>query len=580
VTDLDRLSPLVAGPATGPDVPPGYKWTALFISTLGMLMATIDGSITLIALPDTFRGIGLNPLEPGNSFYLLWMILGFLVVTSVLVTTLGRLGDIYGRVRIYNLGFALFTFFSLLLSITWMHGHAGGIWLIVLRIFQGVGAAMLMANSAAILTDAFPSNQRGMAMGINQAAAFSGTFIGLILGGVLAPINWRLIFLVSVPIGLFATVWGYLKLRELGQRHPARIDWPGNVTFAGGLILVMIGITYGIEPHGTSTMGWTSPAVLSELGAGVLLLILFGIVETNVEQPMFPLQLFKIRAFSAGIFASLLTSLSRGGLMFMLIIWLQGIWLPLHGYSFERTPLWAGIAMLPLTVGFLVAGPLSGILSDRFGARPFATGGTLATAVCFGLMELLPINFSYWIFAVLLFAIGVSMSAFGSPNRAAVMNSLPAADRGAGSGMNTTFQNSAQVLSVGIFFTLMIIGLSSSLPASMYQGLVAHGVSPADATRVSQLPPVSTLFSAFLGYNPIQQLVGPHVLAQLPAAQQATLTGRGFFPGLITQPFRDGLHAALDFAIVASVLAAIASWTRGTHQPEPIEVSHDSEVLA
>ncbi len=545
---------------------PGYKWVALFIATLGMLMATIDGSITLIAMPNIFRGIGLDPLEPGNSFYLLWMILGFLVVTSVLVTTLGRMGDMYGRVRMYNLGFALFTFFSLLLSVTWLSGHAGGIWLIVLRIFQGVGAAMLMANSGAILTDAFPANQRGTAMGINQAAAFGGTFIGLVLGGLLAPINWRLIFLVSVPIGLFATVWGYLKLRELSPRQPAHIDWPGNLTFAGGLILVMIGITYGIEPYGHDTMGWTNPLVLTALIVGAALLVAFGIVETRVAEPMFRLQLFKIRAFSAGVFASLLASLARGGLMFMLIIWLQGIWLPLHGYSFERTPLWAGIAMLPLTAGFLVAGPLSGILSDRFGARPFATGGMIATAACFAVMEFLPINFNYVVFAGLLFVTGVSMSAFGSPNRAAVMNSLPAADRGAGSGMNTTFQNSAQVLSIGIFFTLMIVGLSGSLPASMYSGLVAHGVSPADATRVSQLPPVSTLFAAFLGYNPIQHLVGAHVLSQLPAAQQSVLTGRSFFPGLIIAPFRAGLHAALDFAIIASILAAVASWTRGAHK--------------
>src|ERR1700677_2892392 len=253
----------------------GYKWVALSVSTLGMLMATIDGSITLIALPNIFRGIGIDPLEAGNTFYLLWMILGFLVVTSVLVVTLGRLGDIYGRVRIYNLGFAVFTFFSLLLTITWTHGHAAGIWLITMRIFQAVGAAMLMANSAAILTDAFPSGQRGLALGVNQAAAFSGSFIGLILGGVLAPINWRLIFLVSVPIGLFATVWGYLKLRELSARRPAKIDWWGNVTFAAGLILVMVGITYGIEPYGHDTMGWTSPLVDSSLAAGVVLLVAF-----------------------------------------------------------------------------------------------------------------------------------------------------------------------------------------------------------------------------------------------------------------------------------------------------------------
>src|SRR3984885_3172185 len=530
-----------------------------------MLMATIDGSITLISLPDIFRGIDIDPLQPGNSFYLLWMILGFLVVTSVLVTTLGRLGDIYGRVRMYNLGFAVFTFFSLLLTVTWTSGHAAGIYLIVLRLFQGVGAAM----------------------GINQAAAMSGSFIGLVLGGVLAPINWRLIFLVSVPIGLFATVWGYLKLRELRARRPAKIDGGGNVTFAAGLILVMIGITYGIEPYGADTMGWTNPEVIAFLAIGVALLIAFGFIETRVAEPMFRIQLFKIRAFTAGVLASFLAALSRGGLMFMLIIWLQGIWLPLHGYDFARTPLWAGLAMLPLTAGFLISGPLSGILSDRFGARPFATGGMIGTAVAFVLLELLPVDFPYWLFALLLFFTGLVMASFGSPNRAAVMNSLPPEHRGAGSGMNTTFQNSAQGLSVGIFFSLMIIGLSSSLPASLYSGLVAHGVSPAAALRVSHLPPVSTLFAAFLGYNPVQHLVGPAVLSHLTAAQQATLTGRSFFPTLITAPFKAGLRATFDFAIVASLVAAAVSWTRGgkvssgapdTAEPTVVAVAVDASV--
>jgi len=544
-------------------LPPGYKWMALFISTLGMLMATIDGSIVLIALPDIFRGIGIDPLQAGNTFYLLWMILGFLVVTSVLVVSLGRLGDIYGRVRIYNLGFAVFTFFSLLLSVTWMTGHAAGVWLIVMRIFQGVGAAMLMANSAAILTDVFPDTQRGLALGVNQAAAFSGTFIGLVLGGILAPLNWRWIFLVSVPIGLIGTVLGYLELHETSQRRPARIDWPGNVTFAFGLVLVMVGITYGIEPYGHHVMGWTNPVVLGSIAIGLLLLAAFCVIETRVSQPMFRLQLFRIRAFTSGVLASFLAALARGGLMFMLIIWLQGIWLPLHGYSFSVTPLWAGIAMLPLTLGFLVAGPVSGVLSDRFGPRPFATGGMLGTAVCFALLELLPVDFPYWAFGALLLATGMCMAAFGSPNRAGVMNSLPPQHRGAGSGMNTTFQNTAQVLSIGVFFTLMIAGLMVSLPAHLLHGLAANGVPRADAERVSRLSPVSTLFAAFLGYDPVQHLVGAHVLAQLTPAQRAHLTGRSFFPGLIGTPFRAGLHAALDFGIVASLLAAWASWLRG-----------------
>jgi MFS family permease len=536
---------------------------ALSNTTLGVLMATIDTSIMLIALPDIFRGIHLDPLLPGNSFYLLWMILSFLVVTSVLVVSLGRLGDMYGRVKMYNLGFAVYTFFFLVLSVTWMSGSAAALWLVIMRVFQGVGAAFLIANSSAILTDAFPTNQRGMALGINQVAGISGTFIGLVLGGVLGPIQWRLVFLVSVPIGLFGTVWAYRKLREVPRRAHARLDWPGNLTFALGLVAIMIGITYGIQPYGGSTMGWGSPLVIGSLAGGAVLLAVFAVVETQVADPMFRLALFRIRAFTAGSLSSLLAGIGRGGLMFMLIIWLQGIWLPLHGYDFARTPLWAGIYMLPLTAGFLIAGPMSGFLSDRFGSRPFATGGMIAAAGSFALLELLPIDFSYWAFGGLLLMNGLAMGAFAAPNRAGVMNSLPPQHRGVGSGMNSTFQNSAQVLSIGIFFTLMIIGLSAHLPSSLYRGLTAHGVPSAAAERAASLPPVSTLFAAFLGYSPVSHLLGPSVLAHLPRATVTTLTGRSFFPRLIASPFRDGLHAALDFAVVACLVAAGTSWLRG-----------------
>ncbi len=559
-TDLGPPSGAGAHPGGHPD---RYKWVVLSNTTLGVLMATIDTSIMLIALPDVFRGIGIDPLQPGNTFYLLWMILGFLVVTSVLVVGLGRLGDMYGRVRMYNMGFAVYTFFSLLLSVTWMTGTAAGIYLIVMRVFQGVGAAMLIANSAAILTDAFPTHQRGMALGINQVAGISGTFIGLVLGGILGPIQWRLIFLVSVPIGLFGTVWAYRKLREVPRRATAKMDWGGNVTFAVGLILIMVGITYGIQPHGGHPMGWTSPFVLGCLGAGVVALAAFCLIESRVADPMFRLALFRIRAFSAGSLSTLLAAIGRGGMMFMLIIWLQGIWLPLHGYDFTRTPLWAGIYMLPLTAGFLIAGPISGILSDRFGSRPFACGGMVAAAASFALLEVLPIDFPYWAFALLLLMNGLAMGAFAAPNRAGVMNSLPPEHRGVGGGMNSTFQNSGQVLSIGIFFTLMIIGLSGSLPATLYQGLVSHGVPASSASTVSHLPPVSVLFAAFLGYNPIQHLLGGSVLNHLSTTQASALTARQYFPHLIAGAFADGLHAAFDFAIAACLIAAGASWLRG-----------------
>jgi MFS family permease len=556
---LPRLA-AVAGKDGRPD---RYKWVALTNTTIGVLMATIDASIMLIALPDIFRGIGIDPLVAGNSFYLLWMILSFLIVSSVLVVSLGRLGDMYGRVKMYNLGFAVYTFFSLVLTITWLSGAAGAIWLVVFRVFQGVGAAFLIANSSAILTDAFPEDQRGMALGINQVAGISGAFIGLVLGGILGPIQWRLIFLVSVPIGLFGTIWAYKSLREVPRRSNARIDWPGNITFAIGLIALMVGITYGIQPYGGHDMGWTSPFVISCLAGSVALLTAFCIIETKVSDPMFRLPLFRIRAFSAGSLSTLLSSIGRGGLMFMLIIWLQGIWLPEHGYDFARTPLWAGIYMLPLTAGFMLAGPVSGILSDRYGSRPFASGGMVLAALSFLLLAFLPVNFSYPVFASLLVMNGLAMGAFAAPNRAGVMNSLPPQHRGVGSGMNSTFQNSAQVLSIGIFFTLMIVGLAGTLPAALYHGLVSNGVPATAALRVSHLPPVSVLFAAFLGYSPMQHLLGSSVLSHLPPSSAATITGRKFFPSLITSPFRNGLREAFLFATIACLVAAGASWLRG-----------------
>ncbi|MHB1988069.1 MAG: MFS transporter [Acidimicrobiales bacterium] len=548
--------------SSGPRSDERYKWIALSNTTLGMSMATINSSITLIALPDIFRGIGLNPLAPGNVSYLLWMLMGFLVVTAVLVVTFGRIGDIYGRVRMYELGFAAFTLGSILLSVVWLHGAGGALYLIAMRVVQGLGAAMLMANSSAILTDAFPANQRGLALGINNVAAIAGSFVGLVVGGLLGPVDWRLVFLVSVPFGVFGTIWAWRKLEERGERRPARLDWWGNVTFAAGLIAVLVGITYGIQPYGGHTMGWTSPMVLSCLGGGVAMLVAFCFIEMHVTEPMFHLQLFRIRSFTMGNIAALLSSLGRGGLMFILIIWLQGIWLPLHGYSFAETPLWAGIYMVPLTVGFLISGPASGWLSDHFGARPFATVGMVLAGGSFLALEALPVNFSYVWFALLLLALGASMGLFASPNRAQVMNSLPPHQRGVGGGMSATFQNSAMVLSIGVFFTLMVLGLAAGLPAHLDHGLVRAGVPNAQALRVAHLPPVGTLFAAFLGYNPVGVLLGSSV-HHLSRAHMTLVTRRSFFPGLISAPFQAGLRKAFDFAAVACLVAAAASWLSG-----------------
>ena len=544
-------------------LPSRYKWMVLTNTTLGGLLATIDSSIMLIALPEVFRGTRLNPLEPGNSFYLMWMILSYLIVSSVLVVSFGRLGDIFGRVKMYNLGFLIYTVFSLVLALDPFTGSAGALWLVIGRVLQGIGAAFLTGNSGAILTDAFPANQRGLALGISNVTSIAGSFIGLILGGVLAAIDWRLIFLVSVPFGVLGTIWSYWKLQSLGHRHAVGIDWAGNATFAAGLILLMIGITYGIEPANGHAMGWTSATVLSLLGTGILLLIAFVTIESRVENPMFRLPLFKIRAFTFGTLSTFLSAIGRGGMMFMLIIWLQGIWLPLHGYSFEQTPLWAGIFMLPMSIGFLLAGPVSGYCSDRLGVRYFTTGGMLAAAISFLLLTILPIDFPYPVFALLLLLNGLGNGAFAAPNRAAIMNSLPPDDRGAGGGMNSTFQSSAQVFSIGIFFTLILNGLAGTLSGAMTQGLMQHGVPPSAAAMVGQLPPVTILFAAFLGYNPIQSLMPADVLHHLSATNLAAVSGHEFFPNLIAAPFHAGLGEAFGFAAAMCLIAAIASWTRG-----------------
>jgi MFS family permease len=542
-----------------------YKWVALSNTTLSITMATVDASIVIIAMPAIFRGIGLDPLAPGNVTYLLWMIMGYLLVTAVLVVTLGRLGDMYGRVRIYNLGFVVFTLASIALSLDPYTGSQGAIWLIAWRLVQAVGGAMLMANAAAILTEAFPARQRGMALGINQIAGIAGQFVGLLLGGLLAAWWWRAVFWVNVPIGVIGTIWSYLSLREIASTRRARIDWAGNITFALGAGLLLAAITHGIQPYGGHSTGWTNPWVVGALATGVTLLIAFCIIETKIAEPMFRLGLFKIRAFAAGNAASLLGSIARGGLQFMLVIWLAGIWLPLHGYDFADTPLWAGIYMLPLTTGFLLAGPVSGYLSDRYGPRPFATAGLLVAACAFCGLMLLPVVFPYWAFALLIFGNGIGSGLFASPNTSAIMSSVPARHRGSASGMRATFQNSGMALSIGIFFSLMIVGLAATLPRTLSSGLHAQGVPLAIADHVSHLPPVSTVFAALLGYNPVQHLLAPSgVLATLPPHNVAVLTGNQFFPHLISGPFHHGLIIVFTAAAAMSLAGAGVSLLRGS----------------
>jgi MFS family permease len=542
----------------------GYKWVALANTTAAVFMSQLDGSIVLIALPAIFIGIHLDPLAPENIGYLLWMIMGYRLVQAVLVVTVGRLGDMFGRVRIYNAGFAVFTAASVMLSFDPFTGAHGALWLIGWRFPQAIGGSMLTANSAAILTDAFPADQRGFALGTNQVAGLAGMFIGLVAGGILASVDWRLVFWVNVPVGIYGTVWAYLKLRETAQRQRSSIDWWGNVTFAIGLSAILVASTYGIQPYGGHTMGWTNPWVIAGLVGGFGLLVAFAAIERRVKAPMINLDLFKIRAFTAGNIAGFSMSLARGGLQFMLVIWLQGIWLPLHGYSFNRTPLWAGIYMLPLTVGFLIAGPVSGTLSDRIGSRGIATAGAAISGLGFIGLMVLPVDFPYLVFALLLALIGAASGMFASPNSSSIMGSVPPSERGVASGMRATFQNSGTAISIGIFFTLVIAGVAGSLPGTLSAGLIHDGVPGAVAHQLAGLPPVSSLFGALLGINPLEHLLSSHgALHYLSDAGRRTLTGRAYFPHLISAPFHDGLVVVFATSAALCAVAAVASLLRG-----------------
>lgn len=571
----DTLTHLPGSSGVQPEARPGrlqgrssrhgrnYKWIALSNTTLGLLMVSIDGSIAMISLPAIFNGIHLNPLDPGSTAYLLWLMTGYMLMLAVLVVAFGRLGDMFGRVRMYNAGFAVFTGASLLLAATPFTGPAGAIFIIGMRFVQAIGGAFLFANSQAILADAFPPEQRGLAFGINGVSFVAGQFVGLVVGGILATINWRLVFFVSVPVGLFGTIWAYLQLEELGTANRARIDWPGNIAFAVGIVAVLIGITYGIQPYGGQTIGWTNPFVVSAIGCGLVLLAIFVWIERRVEQPLFDLDLFHIRAFTAGNIAGFLSSLAQGGLSLAIVLWLQGIWLPLHGYNYADTPLWAGIYMLPLSLGSLLLGPISGYLTDEFGARVFSTAGALVAAVSFLGLILLPVEFPYWALAGLLLLAGMGTGLFISPNIAGIMNSVPARQRGVAAGMRGTFMNTGRVISTGVFFSLLILGLAASLPTALYHGLTAHGVPAADAARIAQMPPGASLFAALLGYNPMDTLLPASVLHNLPPAQAQLLTGKEFFPQLISAPFAQGLVVVFVAAALMSVAAGWASWLQG-----------------
>ncbi len=552
-----------------------YKWFALFNVTLSSLMSTINGSIILISLPAIFNGIKLNPMAPDSFQYLLWILMGYGLVTSTLLLSIGRLADIYGRVKLFRLGFLIFTIGSILLYLTPGTGNTGALELIIFRFIQAVGGSFTMANGAAIITDAFPASERGKALGINMVAIMSGQFVGLLLGGLLATYHWRYIFLVNVPFAIIGTIWSYWKMKEISFRaSKTSIDIVGNIVFVGGLISLLVGVTYGLMPYGhdgiTDTMGWKSPWVITAIVIGLLLLISFPFVESKVKNPVFRLEFFKIRAFAYANIANFTAAIARGGVMFMLILLLQGIWLPLHGYRFEDTPLWAGIYMLPMTLGFVIMGPISGMLSDKYGPRWIATIGMIIVTLTFIGLAFLPNNFDYWELGILIFLMGIGNGMFSSPNSSSIMNSVPPEDRGAASGMMFTLGNSAYTLSMAVFFTIVIVGIQEVFPNVIHASFASFGsITPALQQLEDYLisiPPTNALFSAFLGYNPMDSILGsmdPSIVSAIPQQIVVMLKGNYWFPQTLQQAFMPALRISYGIGAILTGIAAVLSAMRG-----------------
>jgi len=561
-----------------------YKWTALSIILIASLMGSINMSITLISLPAIFNGIHINPM---NSFqYLLWILMVFGLVNATLLLSFGRLSDIYGRAKFFKLGFLIFTVGSVLLYLTPGTGDAGAIELIIFRIIQAVGTAFTMANGAAIIADAFPHTERGKALGINMVMWTTGQFIGLLVGGVLAVFDWRYVFLVSVPFGIIGTIWSVLKLKEISIRSgETKIDILGNITFVASITSILIGISYGLMPYGSDQMGWGNPWVIFALLLGIVLLPVFIFIEKRVEVPMFNLELFKIKMFTFANLAGLSSSLARGGMMFMLIILLQGIWLPLQGYSYASTPFWAGVYMLPLTMGLAIMGPISGHLSDKYGPRWIATAGMVICTASFLVLAQLHYNFNYWIFGAAIFAMGLGGGMFSSPNSASIMNSVPADARGVASGMQYTIMNTAFTVSMGIFFTIVIVGISQRFPTEVTASLTSVGV-PQLAPLFTQIPPTGALFSAFLGYNPVGtmlQALPPQIVSMIPQNIVTTLTGTTWFPQTLANAFMPSLQIAFYIGAVLSGIAAVLSALRGEtfiHDDHLVEMETPQPIIS
>ncbi|MGC8496185.1 MAG: MFS transporter [Candidatus Micrarchaeia archaeon] len=540
-----------------------YKYTVLTNTTLGVIMSSLNMNVVMISLPAIFRGLGINPFAPGEFTYLLWVLMGYSIVLATVLVTFGRISDIYGRARMYTWGFVIFTVASILLSIIPNGiGNNGATLLILFRFVQAIGGGFLMVNSTALLTDAFPPSERGKALGLNQVALIVGMLLGLIAGGLLASYDWHLIFIMSVPFALAGALWSIYKLDRRYEKKAMHLDYIGNITLALGLILASVGFTYVLAPYNNSQLGWANPWVLGAFAAAILSIVAFVIIELRTKDPLFNLRLFKVRPFAFGNLSLLLSSLARGASMFLIAIWLQGIYLPLHGIPYNETPLWAGIYMLAMMFGMVIMGPISGWLTDRYGARVFATTGMVIIALSLFLLTLLPYNFNALAFESILFLNGIGNGLFASPNTTSIMNSLPPKDRGTGNGMRMTLSNIGSSISMAIFFSVTITVFTLNVPGAMYSSAVQQGIPQSTAQLLAQIPPSGLLFGAFLGVDPLAAL--PKTLASsLPSSAAKVLKSRTFLPTILGPSFIQGLRASLYISVFLVIIGAVLSALRG-----------------
>ncbi|WP_066797234.1 MFS transporter [Caldivirga sp. MU80] len=559
----------------------GRREAILVNSFLGSLMASMTMSAIIIALPDILRGIGVNPMSPLGFASMMWLMFSYPLMVAVAVPIVGRLSDMYGRGKMFTIGDAIFTVMSTLLGIVPGYGSVAVAQMIAYRFVQGLGGSMMFTNSAAIITDVYPPHRRGVAMGIVSIAFSAGSIIGLVVGGVLAVVNWRLVFLVNTPIGIASTAWAYVTVYRLplGLRR-VRVDYLGASMLAASLVLLLLGITFGMLPSGNSMMSWGSPMVLGLIGGGLLLMALLIPVEMRTGEPILKINLFRIRPFTFGVLSALFLFLAQGANVFVLSLLLQAIYLPMHGVPYSETPLLAGIYLIPSSVANAVFAPVGGRLINRFGARVVSTIGAVLLGVSFELLTLLSLNFNYTLFAADLFLMGTGSGLFQSPNLVSIMSSVPQEDRSAASGLRASMQNIGLLMSFAVFLTLILVGSATALSTSISSALTKVGVPSDVVSELTRIPPAYALFAAFMGYDPMKFLMS-QTGVDLPGSVYAAVTKPTFFPSAIAPAMATGFIYAYHIAAIMAFTAAVFSYLRGrehiVHQVKLIEGQSNSQ---